>query len=258
MSDADLAGFDCSTFSHGGKTRPVFSAGDGPGVIVIHEIPGITPEVARFARWVVDAGFHVVMPSLFGEPGKPKSTGYILGSFARACISREFRCLAANRASPVTDWLRALCRDLHADQGGPGVGAIGMCLTGNFALSLMMEPAMMAPVLAQPSLPLPLGSARKKALHLSPEQLSTAKSRDIPILGMRFDTDPACPPARFERLRAEFGARFEAIEIPARFAATSMRHSVLTNDLVDEAGHPTIAARDRVLSFLAERLKPSD
>ena len=117
---------------------------------------------------------------------------------------------------------------------------------------------MMAPVLAQPSLPLPLGSARKKALHLSPEQLSTAKSRDIPILGMRFDTDPACPPARFDRLRTEFGARFEAIEIPARFAATSMRHSVLTNDLVDEAGHPTIAARDRVLSFLAERLKPSD
>ena len=163
MSGADLAGFDRSTFSHGGQTRPVFSAGNGPGVIVIHEIPGITPEVSRFARWVVDAGFHVVMPSLFGVPGKPKSTGYILGSFARACISREFRCLAANRASPVTDWLRALCRDLHAEQGGPGVGAIGMCLTGNFALSLMMEPAMMAPVLAQPSLPLPLGSAKESA-----------------------------------------------------------------------------------------------
>ena len=253
-----LAGFERSTFSHEGKARTVFSAGEGPGVIVIHEIPGITPEVVRFERWVVDAGFRVALPSLFDVPGKPKSTGYILGSFARACIIREFRCLAANRTSPVTDWLRALCRDVHAAQGGPGVGAVGMCLTGNFALSLMMEPAMMAPVLAQPSLPLPLGRARKKALHLSTEQLASAKARDVPILGMRFDTDPACPPARFDRLRAEFGTRSEAIEIPAHHAATSTRQSVLTNDLVDEAGHATIAARDRVLSFLTDRLRPSD
>ncbi len=260
MTDAVLAGFDRTTFTHNGKTRPVFSAGSGPGVIVIHEVPGITPEVARFATWVVEAGFRVAMPSLFGAPGKPKSTGYILGSFARACISREFNCLAAERSSPVTDWLRALCRAVHAECGGLGVGAVGMCLTGNFALSLMVEPSMMAPVLSQPSLPLPVGNRRRGALHLSPADLATAKERTrqgVRILGLRFDTDPACPGARFARLREEFGAGFEAIEIPGHFAATKMRHSVLTNDLVDEVGHPTVAARDRVLTFLAAQLKPA-
>ena len=95
MTDHILHDFARAHFTHDGKTRPLFLAGVGPGVIVIHEVPGITPEVVRFARWVVDAGFRVAMPSLFGVPGKPKSTGYILASFARACISREFRCLAA-------------------------------------------------------------------------------------------------------------------------------------------------------------------
>lgn len=250
-----LPGFVQSNFEHDGRRLPVFRAGDGPGVIVIHEVPGITPEVARFARWVVDAGFHVVMPSLFGVPGKPKSSSYILGAFARACISREFHLLASESASPVTEWLRGLCRAVHAETGGRGVGAVGMCLTGNFALSLMMEPAMMAPVLSQPSLPLPLGGARKRGLHLSPDQLAAAKARGVPLLGLRFDTDPACPPERFDRLRQEFGEAFEAIEIPARHAATKMRHSVLTNDLIDEAGQPTAAARDRVLAFLTENLK---
>ena len=257
MGDPILSGFDRDSFSHGEKTRPLFRAGDGPPVIVIHEIPGITPEVARFAKWVVEAGFHAVIPSLFGVPGKPKTTGYILNSFARTCISREFKCLSTNQASPVTEWLRALCRTLHDQRGGVGVGAVGMCLTGNFALSLMLEPSMMAPVLSQPSLPLPLGTARKRALHLSGEQLEEAKARDVPVLSLRFDADPACPADRFDTLRREFGQRFEAIEIPGHHAATRMRHSLLTNDLVDKTGHPTVAARDRVLAFLTERLKPT-
>ncbi len=259
MTDQILHDFARAHFTHDGKTRPLFLAGVGPGVIVIHEVPGITPEVVRFARWVVDAGFRVAMPSLFGVPGKPKSTGYILASFARACISREFRCLATEKSSPVTDWLRALCRDLHNQCGGPGVGAVGMCLTGNFALTLMMEPSMMAPVLSQPSLPLPFGRARKCSLHLSPTELAAAQQRTragARILGLRFDNDPACPGERFVRLREAFGDSFEDIEIPGRFAATHMRHSVLTNDLVDEAGHPTVAARDRVLQFLSEQLSP--
>lgn len=251
-----LPDFEEASFSHEGRTLPVVRSGNGPGVIIIHEIPGITPEVARFAGWVVEAGFHVVLPSLFGVPGKPKSAGYIAGAFARACISREFHVLAAERSSPITNWLRALCRAVHEERGGRGVGAVGMCLTGNFALSLMMEPAMMAPVLSQPSLPLPLGGRRKAALHVSATELDLAKAREIPVLGLRFDSDPACPAERFDRLRLEFGDNFEAIEIPARHAATKMRHSVLTNDLIDEAGQPTAAARDRVLAFLTEQLKP--
>ena len=143
-----LTGFTERSFTHDGKTRPVYWRGSGPGVVIMHEIPGITPQVARFAEWVADAGFSAVMPQMFGVPGKPISTGYIVKEIARACISREFSVLAAHQSSPITDWLRALCRSVHTELGGRGVGAIGMCLTGNFALSLMMEPCLMAPVLS--------------------------------------------------------------------------------------------------------------
>jgi dienelactone hydrolase len=261
-----LEGFSEKEFSHDGRVRSVFRRGSGPGVVVMHEIPGITPEVARFARWVADAGFAVAMPLLFGTPGRPMSQGYATQQMLRACVSREFSLLAAHRASPITEWLRALCRALHAECGGPGVGAIGMCITGNFALALAVDDALMAPVLSQPSLPLPLGRARRAALHVTPEALACARSRaasdGLRVLGLRFHEDPLCPPERFETLRRELGSAFEGIEIDARFgnpagnrAHNRSPHSVVTTDLVDEKGHPTRQAADRVIEFFGERLR---
>ena len=121
-----LEGFDSFPFTHAGATRTVHCLGSGPGVVLMHEIPGITPEVERFARRVADEGFRVFLPHLFGTPGKSLSTPYMLGQMARACISREFSVLAKGESSPITDWLRALCRHAHAECGGLGVGAIGM------------------------------------------------------------------------------------------------------------------------------------
>src|ERR1044072_2963392 len=135
-------------------TKRVYVTGKGPAVIVMTEMPGISPHVARFARWVRDAGFTVYMPSLFGRDGAVPGVEEGIAVFQRACTSAEFRAMAANVASPVTQWLRALARLAHRECGGPGVGAIGMCFTGNFALTMMLEPAMLAPVVAQPSLPL--------------------------------------------------------------------------------------------------------
>ena len=254
-----LAGFSIERFESGGRSYPVYRRGTGPAVLVMHEIPGIAPEVARFATWVADAGFSVAMPSLFGTPGKPLSGPYALLEFARACISREFAVLAAKRSSPITDWLRALGLALHAEVGGAGVGAIGMCLTGNFALALMLEPAFRAPVLAQPSLPIPIGRARRRGLHVSADELSCAKRRAAEGAGplaLRFDADPLCPAERFDRLRAEFGTTIETIEIPSRHGRRpgAKAHCTLTHDLVDQPGHPTAAARDRVIAFLRERL----
>src|SRR5262245_7233496 len=143
-----LEDFDPRDLTFLGRTKRVFVAGTGPAVIVMSEIPGIYPLVSRFARRVRDEGFTVWMPHLFGEPGRPVSQGYVAGSVARACISREFRAFSANRSSPVVDWLRALAAHAHAECGGRGVGAIGMCFTGNFALSMMVEPAVRAPVLS--------------------------------------------------------------------------------------------------------------
>lgn len=259
-----LEGFDSFPFTHDGETRTVYTRGSGPGVVVMHEIPGITPEVAHFARRVSDEGFKVYMPHMFGTPGKRLSVPYALSQMARACISREFQVLAKGASSPITDWLRALCRHAHGECGGPGVGAIGMCLTGNFALSLMVDEAVMAPVLSQPSLPFPASKAHREALHLSPEDLEVVKKRarqGCGVLGLRFTADPMCPPERFDRLRRELGEPgFEAIEIdsgpgnPQGFGRSA--HSVLTTELVDEAGHPTREALERVLSVFRERLRP--
>ena len=226
------------------------------------EIPGITPPVARFARTVSDAGFTVLMPSLFGTPNRPLTPLYAAGQAVRSCISREFRVFAANESSPVIDFLRALCRELHEELGGRGVGAIGMCLTGNFALSLMVEPSMMAPVLSQPSLPVGPGRERKRGLHLAPSDLATIRRRvaeeDARVLALRFTRDPLCPKERFERLREELGDGVETIEIDSSsgnsHGISARAHSVVTNDLVDEAGHPTHIAQARVLAFLRERL----
>jgi dienelactone hydrolase len=259
-----LREFETFSFTHDEATRTVYKKGSGPGVVVMHEIPGITPEVERFARIVVDDGFTVYLPHLFGTPEKPLSVPYALGQIARACVSREFAVFAKNESSPITDWLRALCRRAHAECGGPGVGAIGMCLTGNFALALMVDEAVMAPVLSQPSLPFGITAAHRAALHISEQDLDVVKRRSAAgcgVLGMRFTHDPMCPGERFATLRRELGKGFEEIEIDSApgnpHGISRIAHSVVTNDLVDRAGHPTRAALDRVLGLFRERLKGS-
>lgn len=258
----ELEGFEEFAFPHDGVTRPVYHRGSGPGVVVMHEIPGITPQVAEFARRVADDGFTVFMPHMFGTPGKALSIPYALGQMARACVSREFHVLAKGESSPITDWLRSLCRHAHAECGGPGVGAIGMCLTGNFALSLMVDPSVMAPVLSQPSLPFPITASHRAAIHLSDDDLKVVKRRageGCGVLGLRFTADPMCPKERFETLRRELGTGFEGIEIdsgPGNAAGIGrMAHSVVTTDLVDKEGHPTRLALERVLSLFRERLR---
>ena len=259
MADV-LSEFRETTFSYNGETRTVYRAGSGPGVVVMSEIPGITPKVTEFAQRVVDAGFTVAMPNLFGEPGREPSFGYIMKSMTQGCISREFSNWALNRTSPIIDWLRALARDLHAQCGGPGVGAIGMCFTGGFALAMAVDDTMLAPVLSQPSLPFAGGKARKRALGLSDADLATVAAReDFCMVAMRFTGDPAVPAERFERLREVFGDRVITIEIENRkgrnpYNFPKAAHSVVTEHLVDEPGNPTKDALDRVLSFFQERL----
>ena len=251
-------GFEVTQATHLGKTRDVFRAGSGPAVIVMSEMPGITPQVAQFGRRVAAAGFSVYMPYLFGETMRPASPGYIAGTVLRACISREFRVLASHQSSPIIDWLRALANQAHQEQGGRGVGAVGMCFTGNFAIAMMLGTKLLAPVLSQPSLPL----FDKAGLHASDAEIAGAQrlidEEGAKILGLRFHGDPFCKAERFQRLRETFGDGFEAIELDpacANPAGPKPVHSVLTNHLIDEEGQPTRAALDRVLSFFAEQLR---
>jgi dienelactone hydrolase len=242
-----------------GSTKPTFVSGSGPAVIVMTEMPGITPQVARFAREVRGAGFTVWMPSLFGDPGRPLSIPYTLRSVGKACISREFRAFASNQSSPVTAWLRALAAHAHPLCGGKGVGAIGMCFTGNFALSLMLEPAVRAPVLCQPSLPL-LNAA---GMHIAPEELRAVKARmekeDLTVLAYRFEGDAYCRAARFAAYQEALGDRFVGRVLPDSAANPDAPmknpHSVVTLHLIDRDGEPTRRALDEILGFFATRLR---
>ncbi len=241
---SELPSWAHGSHTAGRVTHPVYRKGTGPGVVIVHEIPGITPEVLAFADEVVDRGFTVVLPHLFGDPGAPASTGRIVRAIGRVCVSREFTKLRAGVTSPVADWLRSLARSLHAQLGGPGVGALGMCLTGGFALAMMVDESVAAPVVAQPSLPAAMGKTRSADLGLSPADLDVVRRRvadGCPVLGLRYRDDPATG-TRFDTLTSEVGDGFIRVEFEGK------GHATLT-------AHRQQAAVDRVLDFFDERLK---
>ncbi len=260
MADT-LEDFERSEFTAEGTTRTVYRIGSGPAVIVISEIPGITPNVARFARMVAAIGCTAVMPSLFGDDGRDPTVPYALTSIARACVSREFTILALDRTSPVTTWLRALARAEHERCGGPGVGAVGMCLTGGFALAMMVDDTVVAPVLSQPSLPFPVNRAHRSALGISDADADRVVERvaaGVCVLGLRFSGDRASPPERFAALHALLGDGFVGVELDSSpgnpHGHRKGAHSVLTEDLDDRPGTPTREALDRVLDLFRSRL----
>jgi dienelactone hydrolase len=260
MADGDvLAGFTRFEFDDGRWTREVFRIGSGPAVIVIHEVPGLHPGVLAFARDLADAGMTAFCPSLFGQPGKPVGRGYAIGEiFKNVCVRREFVALKDGRSSPIVDWLRALARQAHAECGGKGVGAVGMCFTGGFALAMMTEPAVVAPVLSQPSLPL----NRPGGLDCSASELACAQRRfkdeDLSLLALRFSSDKLVPDARIARLKAEFGDKVEVVELADEDAAPGQPmapHSVLTLHLhrsIPDSG--SMRARDKVIAFFKARV----
>jgi len=257
-----LPDFTSFAFTHAGRQRTIYRNGEGPAVLIMHEVPGISAEVVRFARRVVDAGFTVFMPHLFGPVGIKTTPFNRLPELLRICISREFHVLAENRSSPIADWLRALARHIHEKMGGRGIGVVGMCVTGNFALTLTLDPWVVAPVMGHPSLPLPITRAKAAAVHVTPETFANARRRTteegLKVLGVRFHGDTLfCRAARFETLRRELGEGFEAIELPAASAKPQPEppHSVLTIGLIDRAGEPTHEAVERLLSFLSDRLR---
>ena len=247
-----------------GITKRVYVTGHGPAVIVMPEMPGISPEVARFARWVRDAGFSVYVPSLFGRDGAVLGAADAVDVFRKTCVSAEFRALSGRGDRPITRWLQSLARQALVECPGPGVGAVGMCFTGNFALSMVLERAVVAPVVAQPSLPL----EEPGAIDMEPEELADVRARlerdDLTVLAYRFEGDIHCPAARFAAYRSALGARFDGRALPDSAAnpnpppffrdVVRSPHSVLTAHLIDAEGEPTLQARDEVIRFLRARL----
>lgn len=262
MTDS-LSDFTKEPFASGAINHDIYRRGSGPAVIVCSEVPGITPNVADFARKVSDRGLTAVMPHLFGTPGRDMSVPYALETITKLCISKEFSGLAMGRTSPIIDWLRALARAEHERCGGPGVGAVGMCYTGGFALGMAVDDAVLAPVLSQPSLPFGLTKSRRGDIQMSSSDWrrvqDRARDEDLCVIGLRFTGDSFVPEERFATLREKLGDKFIAVELDSSpgnpHGHPKNAHSVLTEHLQDREGTPTRAALDQVLDFFVSRLK---
>ena len=256
------------SFEHEGIEHFVYKDGAGPGVLVMHELPGMTPKCIELAERIMNAGYTVYLPLFFGEPGE--DSDFRGGIHVTAlCVRHEFECLATDKTGRVSHWIRALCGRIRSECGGKGVGAIGMCFTGSVVLSVMLDDTVVVPVLSQPALPFhevlipggPSAAERKRSIGLDPEDLALVKQRaaQMPILGFRFTTDKICPRERFQRLRDEFGENFQGTEIPTgpgnpgNFPNDA--HSVLTKYFVDDPTNPTRQALDLILARFAERLR---
>jgi dienelactone hydrolase len=240
-----------------GVSYHVHTRGTGPPVIVIHEMAGISPELRHFADRLVKAEFSVHLPELIGRPGGPMR---MLVASVRVCVSAEFTKLAWGRTSPVVTWLRSLAREIHDDRRK--VGVVGMCLTGGFALAMAVDPRVVAPVVAHPSLPLGLGSRRRRDLGLDAGDLAKLKERDdLRILGVRFTGDGFAPKPRFERMESEFRTRFACRDVKSGrgspYGLPWWEHSVLCNRRMNSDRPQDVAAReeltrvaDEVIDFL--------
>jgi dienelactone hydrolase len=257
-----VSGFDSFRFAgSGAEEYCVYTAGQGPAVLLTHELPGMTPSCIGFAQDIVAAGFTVFLPLLFGRPGQDLG---VLSAFT-LCVRREFHLFAAGTRGPLTDWLRELCAHVHALRGGPGIGLIGMCLTGGMVFALCASPAVLAAVTSQPGLPISLfrGAKFRSDLGTAPDDLDAAKTRvaadGIDILGFRYSSDYGCPAERFETAKREFGEHFKPTTYPTpdrKHRLPFWSHSVLTGTYRRDQpeSHPAHRARRAVIAYLRERL----
>ncbi|MGE2730110.1 dienelactone hydrolase family protein [Mycolicibacterium vaccae] len=259
--ESDLTGWAATPFTAAGFTYDVYRKGEGPGVVLIPEMPGLHPGVVALGDHLVDNGFTVAAPSLFGVPGRPVGPS-ALPVLLKGCVAKEFAAFATNADRPIAHFLRALARDLAAATPGKGVGVIGQCFTGGFALAAAVDDSVLAPVMSQPSLPLPLTPKQRRDPGVSEEELTEVARRaaeeGLCVMGLRFSEDPMSPGARFTTLKNRLGDAFEVIEIdsgkgnPGGFSR--MAHSVLTDTVREVDGQPAYEARKRVVEFLQSRL----
>lgn len=199
-------------------THEVYAKGIGNPILILQELPGIGPETLALADRLVEAGFKVFIPHMFGTFGKITMGRNILRLF---CVRREFNIFLKGRQSPISAWLRSLTREIRHREHAAGVGVIGMCLTGSFALTLMADAAVIGGVASQPALPVFGGDQ----LHMSDDDVieaSAGMQRNGPGLAMRYKDDKTAPAKLMRALENAFGKDLNTVEYPGK------QHSLLT------------------------------
>lgn len=225
----------------------IYEKGEGPVIIILQELPGIDKDTIKFADKMVASGFRVVMPHLFGPLGKFAIVGNLVRLF---CIRREFNIFARNQTSPIVDWLKALCRDAQQRYDVKGVGVIGMCLTGNFAISLMADDSVLASVASQPSMPV----FSQSSLHMSDQDISKISDRldeHGPMLAYRFAGDKLCTAAKFDAINGAFNRDKERIKLTT---VPGNKHAMLTAHFINEEGSSTQKALGEIVAYFSKKL----
>lgn len=225
----------------------VYTMGAGPPVIIMQELPGIGESTLALCRRLAEAGFEVWLPHWFGPLGKVSALNVV----RVLCMRREFQMFARDKSSAITDWMRALCRHVAATRDVERVGVIGMCLTGNFAMTLIAEPSVWAAIASQPSLP---GRAQG-ALHMSPEEIAASRAAletKGAMRALRFRDDPLCTTAKFDAVDAAFNDDGRVRVILDVLPGGG--HSVLAGHYDDAPETPTAKAMAEMLGYLKTQL----
>lgn len=223
------------------RTFDVYTRGSGAPVVIMQELPGIGQQTLAFADALVDAGFQVWLPHLFGPIGRTSMGGNLVRLM---CMRREFQVFAKRKSSAMTDWMRALCGDVKERTGARGVGVVGMCLTGNFAMTLIADDAVLAAVASQPSLPAP---------HMSSEEISAARKaldEKGAMHAYRFESDKLCTAAHFRTINRAFNDNAERVCL---HTLPGKGHSVFTIDF-DPADGPTADALRQIIDYFGTQL----
>jgi dienelactone hydrolase len=260
-----LDGFAQFHFTAGEFGHTVYYGGNrlDPPLLLMPELAGFSPGMLQFAERLRQARFQVYVPWLFGPFGQRTP----LRNAIRLCISREFANLRAGVSAPVTTWLRALAAHISQHNGGGRVGAIGMCLTGAFAIPLVIDPKVVAAVAAQPSVP--FGVRRGQWMHqLNVSDSDIAKARDrltsggARILALRNRADGICPREKLERFQHEFPVGLDVREygdtdsrnsLGERPHATFTKEYRIAPDAADD--HPSRRAFADLISFFERYLR---
>jgi dienelactone hydrolase len=239
------------------STKTVYQIGTtGPGIVLMHDVPGITPNVLRLASILADRGFRVALPSLFGSDGASISTVSKAVSSARMLASSNFTISPEDSSSAVVDWLREFAKALSKETNGP-IGAIGLGVTGAFALSLTVgtDGLVVASVLSNTVVPSILADDRET--NLTAIEKENIEARRPATLALRFTGDPLCGSERIDQYEKLVGDRLIRIGIASPDKDNNIgkdAHSVLTEDLSLAEGHPTFGALTSVVEFLQAHL----